>query len=176
MLFALCIAVTLQPVSVMAEPSPQARWGILSEGDEIPTDWISSGNLIDAVSAANSSPNSTVYIQLLSDVSTTELTLTTNNATLLVTSSYVAAVRTILALALATHMYFFATAGTVRRVWHNGFRMLIPPFHSASIGAEAPCSPLAYINRFSALFADDGDFLRLTVRFAPAAIGLHSVF
>ncbi|MDD4699142.1 MAG: hypothetical protein PHV07_02650 [Oscillospiraceae bacterium] len=83
MLFALCIAVTLQPVSVMAEPSPQARWGILSEGDEIPTDWISSGNLIDAVSAANSSPNSTVYIQLLSDVSTTELTLTTNNATIL---------------------------------------------------------------------------------------------
>lgn len=83
MLFALCITLTLLPVSVMAEPSPQARWGILGEGFEMPADWISSGSLVDAVSAANSSPSSTVYIQLLSDVSTTELNLTTNIATIL---------------------------------------------------------------------------------------------
>ena len=79
-LVALCMTLTLLPASAMAESSYQARWGTAGQGDVI--NWTSSGNLADAVSAANSSPAG-IYIQLQSDVTTTGLTFTTSKATTL---------------------------------------------------------------------------------------------
>ena len=79
-LVALCMTLTLLPASAMAESSYQARWGTAGQGDVI--NWTSSGNLADAVSAANSSPTG-IYIQLQSDVSVAELTFTTSKATTL---------------------------------------------------------------------------------------------
>jgi hypothetical protein len=84
-------------------------------------------------------------------------------------------VRTILALALAAHLYFFTAAGAVRRVRHIGFRMLVPPFHSAGIGAEAPTAARADINRFSALRTPSGFFLS-DITFLPATIRLYRIF
>jgi hypothetical protein len=84
-------------------------------------------------------------------------------------------VRTILALAPAAHLYFFTAAGAVRRVWHIGFRMLVPPFHSAGIGAEAPTTAHADINRFSALHTPSGFFLSDNT-FLPATIRLYRIF
>jgi len=55
-------------------------------------------------------------------------------------------VRTVFPLVLPAHLYFFTTADAVRRVWHIDFRMLVPPFHSAGIGAEAPTAARADIN------------------------------
>ena len=87
-LLTLCMAFALLPVSAMAEPSPEARWGNVSEGYATPTDWVS-GNLADAVSAANSASAGTTYIQLLSDVNTTGLNFTISSATTLDLNGYI---------------------------------------------------------------------------------------
>jgi len=84
-------------------------------------------------------------------------------------------VRTILALALAAHLYFFTAAGAVRCVRHIGFWVLVPPFHSAGIGAEAPPAACANINRFSALRTPSGFFLSDNT-FLPTTIGLYRIF
>ena len=78
-LLALCMAFAMLPVSAMAEPSPEARWGSVSEGYATPTDW-TSGNLADAVSVANSASTGTTYMQLLSDVTTTGLNFTISSS------------------------------------------------------------------------------------------------
>ena len=36
-LLALCMAFAMLPVSAMAEPSPEARWGSVSEAQKVPS-------------------------------------------------------------------------------------------------------------------------------------------
>jgi hypothetical protein len=84
-------------------------------------------------------------------------------------------VRTILALALAAHLYFFTAVGAVHHVRHICFWMPVPPFHSAGIGAEAPTAARADINRFSALRTPGGFFLSENP-FLPATIRLYRIF
>jgi hypothetical protein len=85
-------------------------------------------------------------------------------------------VRTVFPLVLPAHLYFFTTADAVRRVWHIDYRMLVPPFHSAGVGAEAPIAALTDINKFSAFCTPSGFFLCSDNTFLPATIRLYRVF
>jgi hypothetical protein len=85
-------------------------------------------------------------------------------------------VRTILALAFTAHMQFFTAADAERCVRHIGFWMLVPPFHSAGVGAEAPIAALTDINKFSAFCTPSGFFLCSDNTFLPATIRLYRVF
>ena len=81
-LLALCMALTLLPVSAMAG-SPEAQWGVAAEDGTKPAEWAGSGTLQDAVTYANGLSGGTAYIQLLSSVTAAEtLTFTQGSTTL----------------------------------------------------------------------------------------------
>ena len=70
-LLALFMALTLLPVSAMAE-SPEAQWGVAAEDGTKPAEWAGSGTLQDAVTYANGLSGGTAYIQLQADVTAAE--------------------------------------------------------------------------------------------------------
>lgn len=72
-------AFALLPISTFAADSSQTRWGYISEDSTLPAVWTSSGKLADAIKTLNNSATGTMYIQLMSNVSTTELEIDTNN-------------------------------------------------------------------------------------------------
>ena len=72
-------------------------------------------------------------------------------ATILISIGNVAAVGTVLALILSAHLNFFTATGAMCRIWHIGFRLLVPPPDTAGIGAEPPAAAFAFINLLTAL-------------------------
>ncbi len=78
-LFVLCIAFALLPVSAMAE-DPKAHWGVEGADGTAPIDWAGNGTLDNAVIYTNGLSSGAAYIQLLSDVSTTGLDFTISSA------------------------------------------------------------------------------------------------
>ena len=81
-LLALCMALTLLPVSATAE-SPQAQWGVAAEDGTKPAEWAGSGTLQDAVTYANGLSGSAAYIQLQADVTAATTATFTRGTTIL---------------------------------------------------------------------------------------------
>ena len=83
--------------------------------------------------------------------------------------------RTILPLTFSAHMYLFTAVSADRRIWHVGFWMLVPPFHSTGIGAEASILTLTDIKKSSALRTPSA-FNLSSKTCLPATIRLYRIF
>ena len=81
-LLALCMVLTLLPVSAMAL-SPEACWGVAAEDGTKPAEWAGSGTLQDAVTYANGLSRGTAYIQLQADVTAATTATFTRGTTIL---------------------------------------------------------------------------------------------
>ena len=53
-----------------AESTAEAQWGLAGENDAVPTEWVDSGTMTEAMTYANSLSEGTAYIQLLKNVNT----------------------------------------------------------------------------------------------------------